>query len=433
MKFLTFKNDGLLDVMGLLLMGASTKRGNKEKIGEYGTGWKYALATLFRNRIPVHIYIDGVEVKIETYPVILQNDKANTEFSAFKIDGKEAYFTTEMGPDWKVWMGIREIYCNCLDQKHSVVSTDDGTGLAPYGKTLVAIGITEEVESIIDHWMEYFCFERTDDVFEIPGKLKIYKKYYSGPSIIYRKGIKVAESKKPGCFDYDFHHVPINEIREADFSDVTVILKEHLLSDANAEVINAILASKGTWEKDLNFYTWDRIINKGAWQTGIGKTYVIPEDYTANYSTATKEVIEEDKSATILMVPTVLARLISDEVPDAHVFGFVNKNAPLAFPQVISEELNLKIADVLQSFESDGIIESGEYVVSVCEFSDGYTKAIHNGNVISISHTFEKKELMDIAIVLLKEILLIRSKLSRSTTEFEDYLVGEIIYNLLNT
>lgn len=425
MKYLAFKNDGLLDIMGLLLMGASTKRDDKEKIGEYGTGWKYALAALYRNNVPIHILIDGEMVSITTTPVKM----GHKTFQAFRIDNKDAYFTTEMGPDWKLWMAIREVYCNCLDETHPVVSTENDIEIngSVTGKTIVFIGITEDVELIIDNWMDYFCFERTDDVFEIPGKLKIYQKLHSNKSIIYRKGIKVAESSKPGCFDYDFHDVPINEIREADFSEVVDILRRHLINNANAEVISAILSSKDTWEKEINFYGWETMHNKDAWQSAVGKSYVVPEEYTDKYEKETKDIIKEDDNRTILVIPTVMARLISDNIPEVNVLGFIAKGGPLAIPEEIGIEFNEKIAEVLNVFESAGIIKTGEFLVQVCEFSDGYTKSAHNEKLISISNSCRDYSLQQLAVVMLREILLSRTGLRKASTDFETFLLGEIV------
>jgi hypothetical protein len=424
MKWLTFTNDGLLDVMGLLLMGASTKRNDKDKIGEYGTGWKYALATLARNQVPIYIYIDGKEVPIELETVQMSGDT----FQAFIINGKHAYFTTGMGPDWKLWMAIREIYCNCLDEKNPVVEQE--VSPRPYGgksQTIVKIGITEDVENIIDHWMEYFSFERTDDVFEIPGRLKVFRKYYSTKSIIYRRGVKVAESDKAGCFDYDFYSLPINEIREADFYDVKEALKSHLLKDADAEVIRTILGSVNTWEKDLNFYEWDRIINKSAWQTGIGKTYVVPTEHTISYEDSVKELIEEDKSSTILLVPSTMARLISSQVPDTQVFGFTTGGEERGIPVEMSDAFNENIGNAFQMLQDCGFITPGEFLIVCCEYNDRYTKIKHENNTLHISKQCESMELRALCVLILKEIFLIKSGLKKASTDFEDYLVGSIV------
>ncbi len=50
MKYLKIQNDGILDIRLVALMGGTTKENDKFKIGQFGTGFKYTLAYLFRNK-----------------------------------------------------------------------------------------------------------------------------------------------------------------------------------------------------------------------------------------------------------------------------------------------------------------------------------------------------------------------------------------------
>jgi hypothetical protein len=74
-QYLCFSNEGKLDIEGLILMGASTKRNDASKIGEYGTGWKYAIATLLRNGIPIRIFSGGQEIKVDTRVITLREQR----------------------------------------------------------------------------------------------------------------------------------------------------------------------------------------------------------------------------------------------------------------------------------------------------------------------------------------------------------------------
>ena len=55
MKYLIITNKGEIEPQALHLVGASTKRGDSSKIGQFGSGNKYALAYLLRNEHEVLI------------------------------------------------------------------------------------------------------------------------------------------------------------------------------------------------------------------------------------------------------------------------------------------------------------------------------------------------------------------------------------------
>lgn len=43
-NYLKIQNRGLITVEDLKFIGSSTKRGKNNKIGQFGSGWKFALA-----------------------------------------------------------------------------------------------------------------------------------------------------------------------------------------------------------------------------------------------------------------------------------------------------------------------------------------------------------------------------------------------------
>ena len=102
-------NDGL---NAILLIGASTKRGDDTKIGFFGSGLKYSMATLLRNGIPFKMFSGTKEIKITTKKVKLREQ----EFRQIVINGKPTSMTLEMGIDWQPWFAVREILCNAIDE-----------------------------------------------------------------------------------------------------------------------------------------------------------------------------------------------------------------------------------------------------------------------------------------------------------------------------
>ncbi len=66
MSYMLFKNKGLMDINALRLLGASTKRGSNDKIGFFGSGWKYSLAVMLRENISFRIFVGKKEIIVQT-------------------------------------------------------------------------------------------------------------------------------------------------------------------------------------------------------------------------------------------------------------------------------------------------------------------------------------------------------------------------------
>ncbi len=112
MKYLKIENKGNLDIRLIALMGGTTKENDVHKIGHFGTGLKYTLAYLFRNKIDFKIFVDGKPVLLT-----LDHETIGSEtFDILCINGHRTSITTKMGKDWKAWMIIRELYSNALDE-----------------------------------------------------------------------------------------------------------------------------------------------------------------------------------------------------------------------------------------------------------------------------------------------------------------------------
>jgi len=152
MKYLRITNAGCLDPMFIALMGASTKR-NKDKIGKFGTGLKYAVAWLMRNNYSVRLHVDGQPVSIKSVDV----QAGDQTYGVITINDTHTSITTDMGPDWVGWMIVRELYCNAMDEGDYSISVVDETesGAVP-GKTVWDIQLTGEVLETWKNIDQYF-------------------------------------------------------------------------------------------------------------------------------------------------------------------------------------------------------------------------------------------------------------------------------------
>lgn len=103
-------NSGLIELDFLRFMGVSVK--SETAIGYFGTGLKFAIATLLRTGHHVllrrgderyNFHVRDVTIREQTFQAVYMNDE-------------QLAFTTELGKNWEVWQAFRELYSNMLDE-----------------------------------------------------------------------------------------------------------------------------------------------------------------------------------------------------------------------------------------------------------------------------------------------------------------------------
>jgi hypothetical protein len=110
MKTLTFHNNTTLDPLSFQTMGLSVKQ--EGSFGMFGTGLKYALATLLRMGDKVEIVTEGQRFYFDTR----EGEFRGEAFSFVQCNGEDIGFTTQLGKCWEAWMAYRELYCNAQDE-----------------------------------------------------------------------------------------------------------------------------------------------------------------------------------------------------------------------------------------------------------------------------------------------------------------------------
>ena len=205
MKYLKITNAGLMEPEALTLVGASTKRGDDSKIGQFGSGNKFALAYLLRNGHEVIIYAGENEIKLST----VQQKFKDEVFEVICVNGKETSITTQMGKDWTLWQAIREIYSNAMDEGNYTIEMVNAKSKTD-GQTAWYISSNSELFDIVANFNRYFADEN-DLLFENEHG-KIYKATEGGATL-YRRGIKCFETDKKSVYSYDIPNIPIDENR----------------------------------------------------------------------------------------------------------------------------------------------------------------------------------------------------------------------------
>lgn len=229
MKYLKIKNNGILDIRLVALMGGTTKSTDKYKIGQFGTGLKYTLAYLYRNNIDFKLFCGKDEVEIS----LVQETIGEMDFNIICINGNRTSITTQMGSNWTAWMIIRELWCNALDEGGAQKLESYTDPIGEENTTSFFIQVTPEIEDVLKNWDSYFIHNRNPlfedenyGIYKGDGKLKLYKQGV----LIYQHHESV------GLFNYDIKGAEINELRE--FKGLVSLEVLNALRSPSKEVIN---------------------------------------------------------------------------------------------------------------------------------------------------------------------------------------------------
>lgn len=265
-KYILIQNEGEIESNSFELIGASTKRGEKGKIGFFGSGLKYSIAYMMRNNIGFRIFSGEREVILTTIPEQLKEKS----FDRICIDGKPTSYTTTMGPTWtEDWYVLREIYCNALDESDCQLIKETENVNSVEGKTRIYIELTDKLRIVMDNWDKYFSMDRdplftkediytaylgtTDNSMSAHQAISVYKK--TG-GVLFRRGIQVYKTDRY-AFDYGVQYVDINEDRTAKNTSAFNYASTNLMASFPDEhYIKSILR---TGEQDIPCYEYQSL------------------------------------------------------------------------------------------------------------------------------------------------------------------------------
>lgn len=192
MTIVSLSNPGLIPIEAVTTMGVSAKEG-ENPIGVFGTGLKYAVASLLRTsqRITIWRGLERFDFVVE--PV----DVRGKAFQFIRMTGAEGDqrlgFTTHLGAHWEMWQVFRELYSNCLDESGEMAEgfvdpAADRTTIWVEGEAFAAAARDKN---------KYFLSTQ-------PIHTGHFAEVHPGPSAgIYYRGVLVAKLEKPGAHTYN--------------------------------------------------------------------------------------------------------------------------------------------------------------------------------------------------------------------------------------
>jgi hypothetical protein len=313
MRYIRISSLGLIDPKAFMLIGASSKRDDKTKIGFFGSGLKYSLAYLLRNNIEMRVFSDYNEIKFSKEKTSFREK----DFDVIAVNGEKTNMTTDMGIDWEAWFIIREIYCNALDETEAnirVINTDK-TPVEPMPGSTVFYIAADQFEEIVQHWGDYFS-EGREEVIHIQNGLN----YLQGGEqlIVYRKGIRCRYAKQKCVFNYDADWIEINESRviKDDF-DFKFDLTKKIAECHEPKIIQQYLAMiNESWEKELYWEHKSSSFSE-VWLECIGKRTLVPYENAGFWA----DTISEDPTYYLVLPSKLCSSLKTRFVEKVRIIG----------------------------------------------------------------------------------------------------------------
>lgn len=412
-----FTNKGEIPVNAFKLLGASSKRGDSNKIGFYGSGLKYALAVMLREDIPFEVYSGAKRVDIGSR----QTDFMDRKIRVMTINGEKTSITLEAGIDWEPWFAIREIYSNALDEGGTMKTV---TAKKPEKDTtkIYVDPTAPQLQEVFGNWGMYFSTGRNIVDQNEYGKA-LAKIAGQTEFTVFRKGIRTYKNKSKSLFDYDLTQLDINESRVAKYSWQAKERSAQILAHGNIETVRRFIAlskdyanrnSYAEWENEF----WDFVSARftGAWLEAIGDRQLVPADQEGQFEVTQRH----------LVLPNRLIKKLKDFFGDAlSVYGQdVGKYTVVKVEDMSSVEKEL---EKLNHAGFDFDIED----VFMVKFADKQHLGLaENGKVYISSDLLKPAGLIGLGPCLLEEIIHCKTGMSDNTRELQSYLI-DAMYSLI--
>lgn len=381
---LIISNTGEVEPEAFTLLGATTKREDSTKIGFFGSGNKYAIATLLRMGIPFRIFSGEQEIVVSTQKAYLRGQ----EYEQILINGQPTSMTTSMGPDWELWFTLREFICNAMDEGGYTLGLGD---LVPVpGVTSIGVEETEEVLEFYINSGKYVLESKPiHTVYTSYGNISIHPK--SENMNVFRKGISITETNQRSMlYDYNFDAIDINESRVYKYEfQVKERIAAFYAVCSDPKLIQQFLACKDVFEEDLYWPGNNKFSN--TWFELLKDKTIAPKSFYDHMN-------PEDRWSYTWIDVRIMDNLIA-QFPTLRVLGGENESGWIpaedqTCPQLESAIMNLEILGI----KTDVPILVGNYLDPAIIAS--YNKKV-NEIRISKDHV---EDIPELELTLMEEI-----------------------------
>lgn len=379
---LYFITPGRIDLEAALTFGCSAKN-SSSAIGFFGTGLKFAIATLLRtgHEITVHIG-DDAPLKFSSMP----KNFRDKDFQIVHLDGKPLGFTTDLGKNWEVWMAFRELHSNTLDEGGvtalELLDVGDVGDVDSY--TVIEV-VGDLIEHVYKHHLhEIFCKGRLIDSTPEMEVLQGASQY------LYYRGVRVHKLPLPSLHTYNL------------LSEQSLTEDRTLQNTYNLDYKMAEYASKLT---DKNYL--ERILT--APQASFESDFIYRESLTPSDSFLS--AVQRCSGTMSLNKSAIkLARFCSGEA-----------EKPVELNAVQVKQLEKAI-----QFLSKIGYDIRSYSIHTVDLPKGQTGEARNGKILLSIQSFDRGTKY-VAETLLEELIHLREGVYDETRAMQDALLREII------
>lgn len=432
-KYILIQNEGEIEPNSFELIGASTKRDEKGKIGFFGSGLKYSIAYMMRKNIEFKIYSGNTEFVFTTKQELLK-DKT---FDRICINGVPTSYTTTMGPTWtQDWFILREIYCNALDEGSCTLIPETDIIQPSEGNTRIYIELTDELKKVSSAWDAYFSNERPfiaeeNNVYTCylgsgeghsSQKVHLFEKT---DGVLFRRGVRVYHDKEL-MYDYGCDYIDINEDRTAKHGSVISYLIRNMVALFPCEsYVKSILRECSSESPGYEYMA-----------IGLGDVYSAFSDKWVSFSKESMLVVKDisgryieeitTSKKEVFLLPSLFARALKKSQPDAIVLGMSNVVGDYGFSEVAP---NAKITYLLKEVVHSLMEMKYEvpFDIKVVEFDDIDVMGradIKNKTILIAASTFDKGR-REIALTIMEEVEHIKSECNDETRAFQNHLFSQ--------
>ena len=415
MQYIKIKNDGMIDPMALTLLGASTKVGDSSKIGQFGSGNKYAIAYFLREKIGLRIFADEDEIKVEVFEKIFRNKM----FGVIHINGEPTSITTDMGKDWKLWQAVREIYCNAIDEGGGSFEIVDIIN-PKSDETHFYLEINSHIEAFLGDFDNYFS-NKKEVLFECEHGQILRK---SGKAVnIYRKGIRCSDYETHSIFDYNLNTIHIGENRLIKFPwDPEEKIWKLIFSCTNKEVLEGLFHGldgedvyearfSGVTELDASYMSKECV-------EVLTSLKLVPDDF--------RGLLKPEERKSHLVIPNKVFKKIRTKLKNENVGEAFKVYKEGMYRELEETEGQLIVINNALNFLQD----SGfyiPYVVKVGAFANKGVQGCAHGEVIVLSEVNLEKGTTEVINTIIEEYIHIKYGVEDETRGFQTAIITEFI------